>query len=507
MADPRPIDIWDNWVTARDRFLDYAEQTAELTLPHLEPEGSRISQRPWTQLGAQAVRSLSATVNRITFPPQVKWVKLDMSTSLRARLAEIAAENPEQALAAMAFIDDRLGEMEDIILRDFASLQARSRIAAAIARNLIEGNTAVHVDREEIRIYPLRNFVVFREAGMVRGLIVREEFVDELMIVSADRMDSSRSWIYTLIDYEKQEVWQQRQVQGGQEEPRRVDADPDEFFVFVSYVPDIDHYATSYTWEHLSLITELNHLSMALAEAASAASWNIPVIREGSAIDPTELKRRSSGDPIIANPEDLTWFSSGTKIGDWSFVGGYRQTLREELGSIFALGIKDRLNRGQSTATEILQIASELDTHTQDLLTAYEETLQRPLVQALMNLHGFDTITAPDIEEPIQIMITTGQNALQRETSFLRTVQVAQAVKTLDPMMLVDGVALMERGGAAMQFPTEGLFGRAAEPAGSTDVVPGSQTPESVQETGGPQPKQPQPRVVGPPATPNGRTQ
>jgi hypothetical protein len=505
--NPQPIEIWDHWSPARERFLQYAEETAELTLPFLEPKGNRISVRPFTQLGAQAVRSLAATVNRITFPPQAKWLKLDLNTRMKSELEQMAIENPEQAIQLAAFLDSRLAEVEDILISDFQILQGRARTSAAMLRNLVENNTGIHIDRESLRIFPLRNLVVFREGGAVRAAVFREEFADDFMTVNADRPESDRSWLYTLVNYEDDVVWQQQEDRiDGRKPPTRVDSDPVQWFVFVSHVPDIDHYAPSYTWELMGLINELNHVSHSMAQAAAAAAWNVPVIREGSALDPQILMNRKPGQPVIANPEDLSWFTSGTKIGDWEFVTRHRVALREELGSTFALGIKDRVNQS-ATATEILQVAQELDTHTQDLLTSYEDTLQRPLVGALMHIHGFDSIEAPELDKPVTVMITTGTNALQRETSFLRTVQTAAAVKQLDPTLQVDGVELMERGAAALQFETSGLFSR-AQPQPEQAGEPGVNAPESGRAAapppGGPQPRQPEGTPTGPPVTPNG---
>jgi hypothetical protein len=472
--------LYEKLSTARERFLDYAVDVAELTIPTLSPRGDRIEMRPFTQLGTQAVQSLSASVNRITFPPQAKWLRFDVPEQQKEGV-------PEQLIPQLQAM---LGMLENQIIEKLTELQYRSKIGRAIIRNIHEGNTAVRVDKDQIRIYPLRNFVVARDAGDITDLVVREEMRREegeepRSNVAPGRTSSDIDWLYTHIDYVSGVVKQQSR---DDDEPQEVEMSTRQWFVFTSYVPDVDDYATGYAYDHSGIIFEINHLTKSLGEAAAAASWNVPLIREGSSMTPERLRKARSGEPLVCDPEDITWLTSTVKISDWSFVANYRAQLREEMGQIFAMGIKDRLTRA-ATATEILQIAGELETHTQDLLTGFEQTLQRPLVEATMISMGIDENVVVG-DEQLTLFITSGQSALARETGFSRGIQFAQVVKGMDETMVVDGPGLMEDAASALQFESLGhRFAKAQPepqpggPGGGLEAPDGS----TVQTAGGPQ--------------------
>jgi len=485
---------YESHVEARREYLDWAQEAADLTITSLRPKGLKVETRPWTQLGVQAVRSLGATMHRITMPPQVKWLKLDIEPSIRATVPEdlIIEDAVGQPVPALMKLDTDLSHVEDSLLTTLSLMQARSRTASAMQRNLVEGTTGVAVFEDSLHFIPLRNLIVFREGGTVVFWIFREEFSEDAFTASPTRNETERKYIYTLVDYESEQVWQQQE----NGTPERVKADVKQFFVMVGNTPDIDHYPTSYVYDHLGLINELNHMSERLGEAMATAAWNLPIIRPGSTLTQSELENHPSGKPLIVDPEDLSWFSAGIKFGDWQHVKAYRESLREELSQLFALGIKDRVAKA-ATATEILQIAGELETHTQDLLSGYEETFQRPLVEATMVVSGLSRLAVPGLEKAIRVLITTGQNALQRESSFTRMVNTASVVKSLDPFLGVDGLKVMEAAGAAQQFETKGFFFRnEPQPDAGGDTIP-----DGASGVGGPQPGSPD-EAATPPAAP-----
>jgi hypothetical protein len=333
---------------------------------------------------------------------------------------------------------------------------------------------------------------VFRDAGELIYLIAREKFTPDPYTASvetegqteSERAGAEKRWLYTLVDYTENVVAQQV----GDGDVTEVNGDSRQWFVVTGSIPDIEHYSTSYVYDHLGVIEEINHLSERLGEAASTAAWNIPLIRPGANVSANDLKDWPSGRPLEEDPENLVWFTSGTKIGDWAFVATYREQLRQELASLFAMGIKDRVDRA-ATATAVLQIVGELDSQTQDLLAGIEETFQVPLVDAIMFVRGWDRLNVPGEEEKVRTIITTGQSALARETGFIKMVNMATQVKaTLDPTLGVRGVKLMEEAAAVQQFELGDVFYEGGLP---TDAPPGqTQTVGKgslMQTSGGPQ--------------------
>jgi len=507
MLPPKDIEAtYKQWIDlgdgGRSDYLEDAEDAAELTLPSLRPKGTKISMRPYTQLGTQAVRSLAATIHRLIMPVSVKWYRLGLTEEAIQTINEQFPEG-QQRDAAASKIHDLLARAEKQVTRYLARTNSRSKTAAAILRNLVEGTTALHFDEEGVRVFPLRNIAVYREAGDVVVLITREEFLpDDVQEQTPPQRDEDRSWIYSWVDYQTGEVWQQQSIRdeaGKKQEPKRVNAKSSQYVVFVGMVPDVDHYSTSYVYDHLSIINEIDHLSRSLGEAAAAAALMIPLLDPASSITEQEFEERRPGQAFRGRSDEITFVATTQKISDWAFVGEYRATLREEVARIFALGIKDRAARA-STATEILEIVQELETFIQDLLVGYEETLQKPEIEAVMAVLGLDSV---ELEGGLvfEVTITTGQNALRREASIMKFVQAAEVVKPLDPSVQIDGVELMNRLGAAHQFDTEGLIFR-AEPEAPQGIEQQAQaaaaaagqptTPSGTPTTaGGPQPGPP----------------
>jgi len=109
----------------------------------------------------------------------------------------------------------------------------------------------------------------------------------------------------------------------------------------------------------------------------------------------------------------------------------------------------------------------------------------------VMHVLGLDTVIIPQSEESIQVLITTGQNALQREASFTRMIQTAAVVQPMDPTMGVDGVAVMQEAGAAQQFQTKGFFFRRQPDQPPAGVGDSATLPEDTGTAGGPQPGNP----------------
>lgn len=480
----------------RRDYLEWAQDAADLTLPTLRPKGEKVNIRPYTQLGTQAVRSLASTTISISMPPQVKWLKVDVSPRIKREFeGQVGVNEQGEEVTILAELEDEMAFIENDITTTLASFKTRSRLSSVMRRHMVEGNNLVNVSKDRIRFFPLRSFVVFRDAGEPVYTVVREQHIEDPFSATVapegqtevGRTDDARTWMYTLIDWHQQEMYQQ--VQDGAIE--QVEYEGDQWFIINSSIPDIEHYSTSYTYDHLGVIAEINHLSERLGEAAAVAAWNIPIIRPGANISAGDLKDWPSGTPLEEDPENLSWFTSGTKIGDWAFVAQYREQLRQELASLFAMGIKDRVDRA-STATEVLQIVGELDSQTQDLLAGIEETFQRPLVDAIMKIRGYDRLNVPGGERKVQTFITTGQSALARETGFIKMVNMATQVKsTLDPTMGVRGKKLMEQAADVQQFEIGDVFFEGGQPAGGapgqTQSMNGTGDGALVQTGGGPQ--------------------
>lgn len=532
MADPQPKLIYENGTGDREIWLGLAEDTSRLTLPSLDPRGQRKSRRhdrPSTTEGTTAVFSLGSQALKILMPSGVRWGELDLPPHVWNFLEQqVVSGDADFTVQDISRLRRKLEVRTFQILQSLNQRNMRSRIGAAMRRNLVEGSTAIHnappnpdADPAErfnrpdgIRIFPLRSHVVFRnEYGNVRVLVLKEE-IDPDPISAQTKSDFEKTIeIWTLIDYENDRIWRQIGSRGDpfEVEDERVDG----YFVFSSEIPDIDNYPHPYFWNYLRLIAQINHAEASMAEAMSDASWSPIGIREGSTLaeDPEAVTKKRTGEPIVHQEGDIFPVRMAAKIADWAWVAQMRNDDKRELDNVAAKGIKDRPVT-EASATAVLEIKDEIDTQTQDLLSSWQDTLQMPLFASEAAIHDeIVPLLDPETDEALlkeflQITITTGVGALSKQRAMAKFVaQILAPLKQLTAdqpeRFIIHAEEIADRAGEGMLIETDGLYSTLQLPAEQPPGAPGAvtangQREETILTPGGPQPPQPvQPGAPG----------
>ncbi len=520
MATPQPKVVYEGLKGDREIWLNFAEDTARLTIPSLDPRGhmrSKRHDRPHTTEGTTAVFSMASMALKVLMPPGVLWGEVNMPPQVWKFLDKKVREGASFSENDIGALKDKFRGRSQDVIKSLNQRNTRSRIGAAIRRNLVEGSTAIHnapprpdadprerIFRPEgIRIFPLRSHVVVRnEYGDVRILCIEEIIPVDPMQVQHKRDFKNEQRIWTLIDYESEEVW--RQI-GDRGDPFFVEDEPvDGYFVFSTEIPDIENYPHPYFWNYLRLIALIDHAEASMAEAMSDASWSPLGVREGSTLaeDPDMVTEKKTGEVIVGQEGDIFWWNAGRKIADWAWVAQMRNDDKRELDNISAKGIKDRSIAGDTSATAILEMVDEIETQALDLLSSLEDTLQRPLMKSEMAIHNrMVPLLDPNSDEArlaefIDINITTGVGALSKQRSMIRFVtQGLGTLQQLDRRLRVNGVNAADRIAEGMLIDTEGLYEeippeQMAAPGGvGPDGQPARE--ETVMTPGGPQPPQP----------------
>lgn len=519
MADPKPELIFQETGRERSQFLDYAEETAHLTLPTVAPKGTKTQQRPWTSRGTSAVRGLASATLKILLPPGVAWGRVDLPPEAWRELDNRAAEDldggNEELVKQIQSLKARFRARTMDMLFSLRQKNVRSRAAAAILRNLIEGNTLLNNTPEGMRVFPLRSFVCRRnEFGEPDQAVIHQRITPSLMEMAEKRDFDKGMDVYTLIDWESDEIWTQTKGEAAQ---RDDGDDPVHYFIMTPERPDVGNYAVGYAYNYVRLIAQIDHAESSLAEAMAYASWNPVGIREGSVLseNPNAATERESGMPLIMQDGDLIFPDKDGKLSDWGFVQAMRNDDAEELAGVFALGIKDRAAVAEGSATAVLEIVDELNSQTQDLLSNYEDSFQRPLLRSENRI--LDTVDPLFTDEDeqllaklLRIVVTTGVNALEKQRTMARfAMQIVPAVMAWDQRVQGEGIETLDRVGEGMLIETEGLY-RLRTPEEMQQLFPQQPTQngatatvgpreETILTPGGPQPPQP---VQGAPPVP-----
>ena len=504
----KPEIVYNELVPDRSDYLEYAEDVAELTMPWLKPKGEDIEQSPWTSQGTSSVRNLSSATTKLMFPTGVEWARVHLPQHAGNTLNEKAADpnekvTPEQIEA----LKDALSERTQQVHKSLKKKNVRSRLAMALTRNLVEGTTVAHNTVRGMRVFPLRSLVVRRdEFGEVEVIVLKQE--REPLPEEMQSKGSRKSGIqcsYTLVDFTTGEVWQQEPPAkaGGEPVVTMTEEPPARYMCIVGELPDVDNYPPGYFYNFIRLIAAINHAEASLADAMSLASWNPLGIREGSALadDTDQITTRKTGEPVIMQEGDaFPAVQNQQKLGEWAFIGGILEHDKAELAAISAKGIKDRGMSPDTSATAVIQMIDELNSQTQDLLSALEETLQRPLFKSEMSLLEeatpmFDKETTELLGPLLEVSVITGINALEKQRSFMTFVTTAiPFAQEIDPSVGADGIKILDRMAETMLMDVEGLYFRIEQPASGTVTPGGSGQPQQNKMTrGGPQGPQTQP--------------
>lgn len=456
----------------RARFDDYARQTAMFTLPWLDPELEKSGVDPTSMIGTQCVRSIASSLMKGMFPPGVKSAELDLTPAQWAGIQS----HPQGGEEAVNIIKARLGERDEDVQRSVTMKTSRSRMAAALRRNVIEGTTGIIVLPDSIRVYPLRSLVVEREAGVVRIAMFCDKYEADPM-AEGEGPDSAYD-ILTLVDFEKHEVWKQVKDQ----DPQRIDEvgkpafefTDEQVLIVTGEIPDCEDYAPGYAYHYMRAFRQVNHSERSLGEAQAAAAWNRPRVKPGSAVsmDIRAFFEAPAGTPFLGEEDDVDWLTNTGKLGDWEFVGGLVERKNRELATAFAMGIKDRPASDSTTATEVLTIIDELNTQTHDLIGTYEETLSIPLYRAELAILERISPMIPEaleisaaVRQMVRIVVTTGSNAIEKQRAMDKFVNVhLPVVMKLDPTVRANGLPILKRVSSYQRLETDGLY-RAASPA------------------------------------------
>ncbi len=509
----KPQIVYDEKISDREDFLDHAEDVAELTMPWLKPKGEDIEQSPWTSQGTSSVRNLSSATMKLMLPTGVQWARIDFPQFIWTEL-DLQAADPDNIKVTedgIQALRDALTQRTQEVHESLKQKNIRSRMGMALTRNLIEGTTIGHNTEDGIRIFPLRSAVVRRnEFGRVEYIVlkqVRDPYPEEMQD-SGDRLNKEQI-SYTLVDFDKGEVWFQHPSKDG-EDPviELIDEPSDRYFVMVGELPDVDDYPVGYFYNFIRLIASINHAEASLADAMSLASWNPLGIKEGSALadDTDQITKKKTGEPVIMQEGDaFPAVTSQQKLGEWGFIGGILEHDKAELAAISAKGIKDRAMSPDTSATAVIQMIDELNSQTQDLLSALEETFQRPLFQSEMSILEarspmFDEETNALLGGHLKITVVTGVNALEKQRTFTQFVTGALPLAMqLDPSVGADGIAILDRMAETMLMDLDGIyFRREPDPIQQAMGTNGQQTTpqRNTFTAGGPQGPETQPAAA-----------
>lgn len=477
------IATYEAGTTEREYYLDRAEAVACLTIPEVNPRGDYGTSgasggsgaykltasgvesappassssgslvhscgQPYSTAGTSAVTTLASTILSLLFPINIPWFKLKPTDGVLAQLDKQTSQ-----------VSEILARLENSIKDRFLEHQGHATVLQALYEVIICGNVVLQKlpDNEGLRYIPLRSFVVKRFNGKVAYLCVKEEYPD------AER-PGQESCLYTLVDYRKGEVWQQKT---GQDNASRVNVTPSHYMVVTTSVPSMANYATGFALRYYGLMHQINSLSHDMARAVQIAAKALMIVDESSGWNPKDIAKAQPGGILLGNKDSIGWLTAGEKLGEWTWVYQAIEIMKRDLAQSFALGLSQQpeLNTDRQTAESVRRLAQELDAAAGAIAQVLQTSCQKPLAQAyledeLMKMPGDEELLAQ-----IKPLVTSGSSALSRLSELQQLVQWIQTFLANDPTFIqqIDTMALFRHGAEVIGLPVSDFVRQAPQP-------------------------------------------
>ena len=205
------------------------------------------------------------------------------------------------------------------------------------------------------------------------------------------------------------------------------------------YVPQVwsriagEDYGRSLVEEHIGDIRTLETITKALVEAAVANSeFRIGVDPTGIT-EASDLQDTENGDFVPARQVDVFPIQLLKQI-DLGPMAALRSDLTQQLGRTFLLQSSVQRTGDRVTATEIREVAQELDQTLGGIFSGLARDIQIPIVKRVLVLMGRDKLVPKEILKliqgsgPLNLKVRTGLEALNREVTNSQLSQWAAVV-------------------------------------------------------------------------------
>lgn len=424
----------------RSNKLQRAQDCARLTVPGLYPEDgfTETMEMPdvYSSLPARGVMALASRMVSAIYPlNQAPFFNFELDQAFVPQGAD-----PTETIAQLSRLDRK-------IMDKLASTNLRQELFVLFQHLIVCGDALFEmVDEYQFRVHRIDQYVVQRYPdGRVKRIILRE-WVDPDAVPEDwpknDDMDkeyegtgptADHKPFYTEIEWDEDtKKWEvEKEYCGVMVDSGSYDVCP--------YVPQVwsriagEDYGRSLVEEHIGDIRTLEAITKALVEAAVANSE----FRIG--IDPTgitevaDLQDTENGDFVPARAADVFPIQLLKQV-DLGPMAALRQDLTQQLGRTFLLQSSVQRTGDRVTATEIREVAQELDQTLGGIFSGLARDIQIPIVRRTLVLMGKDRLVPKEIIKlidgsgPLNLKVRTGLEALNREVTNSQLSQWAAVV-------------------------------------------------------------------------------
>jgi len=398
---------------------------AALTIPSLMPATgfSNSSDLPnlYASTPARGVTSLASRMTSAIYP--LNGLPFFQHTLNMEYVPE--GVDPTQAEAALARLDRTImGKLQETNLR--------SELFLMFQHLIILGDVLLHMtDDYDFRTIRMDHYVVRRKpTGEVCEIIVQDyadrdedpEYFGSTTgnPYNGDMPDTSKTEVYTqcVKDRKTGEWTMTREVEGVKTALGVYDQLP---FMPISWNRIVgEDYGRSLVEENIGDIRSLESLSKALMQGTAANSEFRMAIDPSAYSSIADMQETKNGDWIVARPGEVSSIQINNQI-QLSVTNQAREQLTQDISRTFLMSSGTLPTGDRVTATQIREVAQELDQSLGGVFSGSARDIQLPIIKRAMILMTRDQKIDPSImdlvgaENILSLEVRTGLAALNRE--------------------------------------------------------------------------------------------
>ena len=446
-------EIYERLENERKSYVTRAEDCAKYTIPSLFPKETDNKdtkyETPWQSVGARGLNNLTAKLLLALFPPNSPFYKL----TLRDDIAAYYEADPQ----AKYEIEQKLVQLEQIILNCIETYQIRVTINEALKQLLVAGNCCLFLPPKEggIKLYRLSSYVIQRDAlGNTIQLVATDKLTvatlpaDVKNLVDPNKKPDEEVVVYTHIYYSNDDdrMYSYQEIEGKQIPGTGNNYPKDK----CPWIPlrliklDGESYDVE---EYLGDLKSLEGLQKAIVELAAIAATVINLVNPNGITQVRKVTKCKNGGFAPGRRSDIETMQL-EKQQDMQIAKQTADALEARLSYVFMLNSAVQRSGERVTAEEIRYVAGELEDTLGGIYSILSQELQLPLVRRLLaQLQSTGQIPQlPD--NMIEPAITTGIEALGRGhalnklTTFLSLVKdIPEAQQRLQWGTLITAIA------------------------------------------------------------------
>lgn len=428
----------------RTPFTDRAEEQALVSIPYVFVEDGHTSKdylnRNYTQgFIAQLVNNLVGKLALTILPPSQPFFSLLPSHEALATI--MGGDTIDQD--KLFIIQKKLSIKEDSAMRYINKSNFRKSLYPALRQAVVNGSCMVEkIDDDKYKVINLRNYVTDRDySGTIVEMIIEEQLNYETLPeefkskVEDDKKDEIVK-LYTSVKLNEEGVYVMTSELFGEQvgEEQTFKEFTDRFIDITWNRIDDEDYGRAFIEDHMGTIIALEKLTKVVYEGIAESVRIIKLVDPNGTTKYEEFVEANHGDAIIGRDTDITTVQSG-KNQDLMVAKQMIDEMKQELSRSFLMTGASVRDSERTTAREVDLIAQEAEATLGGFYTHIADSIQRTLAK-----QGLASVDVKDTED-IDVVITTGLQALGRSVEMNNIYKMIEGIQTLGSVVGQEGLA------------------------------------------------------------------